>query len=131
MLEETNAIFFLEHLLFNTFSLNTVADKSHPDKGTMDKVKSFLDREFTRDIQLDDLETLTGKSKFSILRQFKKHWKIPPHAYVINKRVLLAKAMLRKGSSVADTAVSCGFFDQSHFVKTFKNFVGVNPVDYK
>ncbi len=131
MLEETNAIFFLEHLLFTTFILNVVADQSPPDKGTMDKVKNFLDKEFTRDIQLDDLETLTCMSKFSILRQFKKYWQLPPHAYVINKRILLAKKMLRKGSNVADTAVECGFFDQSHFVKTFKNFVGINPVDYK
>ena len=131
MRAETKTIFFLEHLLFRTFRLDTLGDTSPPDKRGMEKVKNFLDREFTRDIQLDDLETLTGMSRFSILRQFKKHWQLPPHAYVINKRILLAKQMLRKGSRVADTAVACGFFDQSHFVKTFKNFVGVNPVDYK
>ncbi|WP_363321037.1 AraC family transcriptional regulator [Desulfobacula sp.] len=33
--------------------------------------------------------------------------------------------------TVARTAVTCGFYDQSHFVKTFRQYVGIAPIDYK
>lgn len=30
----------------------------------------------------------------------------------------------------ADVALSCGYFDQSHFIHDFKSFSGINPTDY-
>ncbi|WDP83800.1 MAG: helix-turn-helix transcriptional regulator [Desulfobacter sp.] len=131
MLEETHAIFFLAQILFSVFGLTPGPEPNSPEQKDLDPVKAFLDNHFTRDIQLEDLETLTGMNKFSILRRFKKRWHLPPHAYVINKRILLAKTMLKQSHTVADTAAACGFFDQSHFVKTFKNVVGIRPSAYK
>ncbi len=131
MVEETRVIFFLAHLFFSVFSLEPATDKYLTEPETINRVTEFLDNNFSQEIQLDDLENLTGISKFSLLRRFKKRWHLTPHAYVINKRILMAKKMLKQNYSVADTAAACGFFDQSHFVKTFKNFVGINPAAYK
>jgi len=129
--DETNAILFIARLLFKTFRLMPAKETPPTPKKAMDQIKAYMDNHFTNDIQLTDLENLVEISKFSILRQFKKDFKLTPHAYLINKRINLAKTLLTKGHTVADTAVECGFFDQSHFVKTFKNFVGINPAAYK
>ena len=37
---------------------------------------------------------------------------------------------LKKGESVSDTALSCGFSDYSNFIRTFKSIVGVSPGKY-
>lgn len=129
--DETNAIFFIARLLFSTFRMEPAKDSPPTPKKAMDQIKAYMDNHFTSDIQLTDLENLVEISKFSILRQFKKDFKLTPHAYLINKRINQAKNLLTKGQTVADTAVECGFFDQSHFVKTFKSFVGINPAAYK
>ncbi len=136
LLDETHAIFFLDHIL-NTVFCRDDAPTGHdakkailPAPGRMDKVKRFLDDHFDRDIQLDDLADIAGTSKYAVLRQFKHQWQITPHAYVINRRILAAKTQLKAGHSVADTAAACGFFDQSHFIKTFKNFTGIRPADF-
>ncbi len=114
-----------------TYGLDPAPKAPPIHRKTMERIKTYMDNHFTQDIQLNDLENLVETSKFSILRQFKKRFKLTPHAYLINKRINLAKSLLTKGHTVADTATECGFFDQSHFVKTFKNFVGINPAAYK
>ena len=132
-LDETNAILFINHILSGGFHLNIRPEgmpDSPPPPEKMEQVKRFLDHHFDRDIQLDDLAKIAGASKYAVLRQFKRHWQITPHAYVINRRILAAKPLLKSGHSVADTAVTCGFFDQSHFIKTFKNYTGISPADF-
>ncbi|MBU3953186.1 MAG: helix-turn-helix transcriptional regulator [Proteobacteria bacterium] len=54
-----------------------------------------------------------------------------PHAYLINQRINHAKQLLLEGRTVADSAAACGFFDQSHFVKTFRQYMGIAPINYK
>jgi AraC-like DNA-binding protein len=130
-LDETNAIVFLDFLFTRVFPREDRPDPRPADPtDRMARVKEFLDHHFDRDIQLDELARIAGTSKYALLRQFKQIWQITPHAYVINQRIIAAKAMLKAGHSVADTAAACGFFDQSHFVKTFKNFTGIRPTDY-
>ncbi len=126
---ESNAVLFFARLLFDIFCLAPVKEKKL--KKNILLAKNYLDHNFTQNIQLGDLEKICNQSKFSILRKFSQTYHLTPHAYVLNKRINLAKSILRKNHTVADTAVMCGFFDQSHFVKTFRKYVGVNPVDYK
>ncbi|WP_269750806.1 helix-turn-helix domain-containing protein [Candidatus Burkholderia verschuerenii] len=39
----------------------------------------------------------------------------------------LAKRMLAQGQSIVHTALGLGFYDQSHFSRTFKKFTGTTP----
>ena len=126
---ESRAILFFARLLFDIFKIEPVKEENQPQN--ILPAKNYLDSHFIEDVQLSDLEKVCNQSKFSILRQFNKTYLLTPHAYVVNKRINLAKSLLVKNHTVADTAAFCGFFDQSHFVKTFKKYVGINPVDYK
>ena len=68
-------------------------------------------------------------SAYHFARQFKRATGLPPHQYVILRRVERAKQLLHGGSelSLAEVAAHVGFSDQSQFSYHFKRLVGVTP----
>lgn len=128
---ESAAILFLGHFMFSCFDMNPLTLASAESQTGLEEIKHYMDQNFRDQVQLDDLARISGMTKFSLLRRFKTHYKLSPHAYIINKRINYAKQLLLEGKTVAHTAVTCGFFDQSHFVKTFRHYVGIAPINYK
>jgi AraC family transcriptional regulator len=68
-------------------------------------------------------------SVFHFARQFKESVGMPPHQYVIDRRVQRAELLLRADEdlSLAQVAARAGFTDQSQFSHHFKRIVGVTP----
>lgn len=62
---------------------------------------------------------------------FKKHVGVTVSSYLRIQRIALAKRLLEQGHSVSFVCFECGFSDSSHFIKHFKEFVGVTPHVYK
>jgi|SRR5688572_17903376 AraC-like DNA-binding protein len=80
-----------------------------------------------------DLDTLcarSGLSRFQALRQFKRRYGLPPHAYQLCVRIGFAQRALLSGASAAMVAAEYGFADQSHFSRHFKRIVGLTPAAY-
>jgi AraC-like DNA-binding protein len=127
---ESHAILFLGKILFDTFQTKFPEERieTFPD---LEKAKEYIDSHYTTPIKLDDLVVISGRSKYGLLRKFNAQYRVTPHTYLLNKRINHAKQLIRNGQTIAQTAVDCGFFDQSHFVKTFKQFVGVKPADFR
>jgi AraC-like DNA-binding protein len=79
---------------------------------------------------IDELAELAGMGKYRFARAFKSAFGLSPHAYLLNLRVNEAKSLLRGGKSLVDTALACGFCDQSHFGRVFERTVGLSPAAY-
>jgi Helix-turn-helix domain len=62
--------------------------------------------------------------------QFKRATGLPPHQYVLTRRVERAKQLLQTGSdiSLAEVAAHAGFSDQSQFSHHFKRLVDVTAI---
>ncbi len=127
---ESHAILLLGRVLFETFHMEFTSERIET-LHDLQKVKEYIDANFIDPIKLDDLVSISGRSKYGLLRKFNAQYKATPHNYILNKRINHAKQLIRKGDSIAQIAVDCGFFDQSHFIKTFKKFVGVKPMDFR
>lgn len=82
-------------------------------------------------ISLEDLAKQANMSRFALIRLFKKHFGLAPHAYQINLRMNQARKLLCAGYSLADVAFTLGFCDQSHFHRSFKAYTGVTPKQYQ
>lgn len=72
-----------------------------------------------------------GANPYTLLRHFKAKVGITPHAYRMNCRIELARNYLQQGMEIADTALQCSFFDQSHFHRHFKAMTTVTPREYQ
>ena len=53
-------------------------------------------------------------------------------AYIVAlRRLEKARACLVEGLSGAEVAAACGFADQSHFIRCFKEVMGISPLAYR
>jgi len=107
---------------------------TQPDGGKgplVRRLRDYLDAHVTQDVSLADLALLVQRSRYSVLRSFRNGTGMTPHAYLLNRRVERARRSLASGCSLADTALDCGFFDQSHFTRVFKRFTGLTPGQYR
>ena len=91
---------------------------------------SHLERNYMKNITLDELSELTGLSKYYLLRSFTKQRGISPYRYLETIRIDRAKKLLEKGVLPIEAALQTGFTDQSHFTNFFKKFIGLTPKQY-
>lgn len=80
---------------------------------------------------LDELGELVGMGKYQLIRAMKRATGFSPVAWRHNDRVVAARAMLRDGRSLAETAHALGFTDQSHFHRVFRAYVAASPGAYR
>lgn len=116
--------------LIVTYGKNTVFDCQKIKNPFITESLLYIEQNYHTKIKLDDLATIVKQSKYNFIRQFRKNIGITPFEYVNLQRIKQAKMYLREGSSLVETALSTGFYDQSHFSHYFKNYVGLSPGDY-
>ena len=57
---------------------------------------------------------------------------MPPHAFVVQRRVERATRLLGARSlPIKVIAHECGFSDQSHFCRTFRGVMGLTPKEFQ
>jgi AraC-like DNA-binding protein len=76
---------------------------------------------------LQDLARALNKSRFQLIRSFRREMQITPHAYLIRLRITHAIHLLQRGEAIAQVAAATGFSDQSHLTRHFKRWTGTTP----
>ena len=94
------------------------------------RIKNIISENYSEKNTLEDV-SVDGRSKYSVLRSFRKDFGVTPSIYHILVRIREAKEMLRKERSLIETALDCGFYDQSHFNRTFKKYTGLTPEEFR
>jgi len=99
--------------------------------GDINLLKHMLQEDLHKDLTLNSLAAALHANPYTLLRRFKTETGITPHAYRMNCRINLARKYLSEGKDIADTAIECGFFDQSHLHRHFKAMTTVTPQEYR
>lgn len=97
----------------------------------MARVRDYRHSHFAEDIGLDRLAQLAGCSRAHLIRAFRAAYHITPHAYLTLRRIREAGAMLVRGMPPAEVAFACGFADQAHFTRSFKQRMGITPAQFR
>ena len=95
----------------------------------MAHIEDHLDAGLT----LEQMAAVAHLSAYHFARQFKAATGLPPHQYVILRRVERAKQLLQTGGgfSLAEVAARAGFSDQSQLTHHFKRVVGTTPRQFR
>lgn len=94
------------------------------------RIREYLHTNYEQNVSTNDLAQLAGWSCYHLIRTFRRHTGLPPHAYQNVVRVNEARRLLRGGASIADAAAACGFYDQSHMHHMFRRIAGATPGQY-
>ncbi|GAA1071142.1 helix-turn-helix transcriptional regulator [Nocardiopsis composta] len=93
----------------------------------VDRAREILRERLADPPSLEELAATVGASPFSLLRAFQRDLGLPPHAYLNDVRVQLARRLLADGTPPAETAARLGFADQAHLTRHFKRRTGATP----
>ncbi len=93
----------------------------------VNRLLAYLNQNLTEELSLDALAEKFYVSKYHLSRQFKQFTGLSLYQYIMKKRLIVARDLLRGGSSVMDSCMQCGFNDYSNFLKAFKREFGQTP----
>jgi AraC family transcriptional regulator len=96
-------------------------------------VIAYIEGHLDRALTLERMAAAAHLSPCHFARRFKATTGLPPHQYVIERRVERAQQLLQQGRdlSLAAIATCTGFSDQSLFSHHFKRVVGVTPGQFR
>lgn len=92
--------------------------------------QGLIDDDPTAVVTLSDLARVSGLSRFQVLRAFARATGLTPHAYLVQRRIHLARRLIASGTSLAEAALASGFADQSHMTRVFVRKYGISPGAY-
>lgn len=70
-------------------------------------------------------------SETCLRNKFKKETNMTLQEFITKKKIAESKELLKSNISINEIALKLGFFDASHFSKTFKNSTGITPKQYQ
>jgi AraC family transcriptional regulator len=102
-------------------------------RGRLRAVVEYVEGHLDAGLTLEQMAAVARLSPYHFARQFKAATGLPPHQYVIARRVERAQLLLHGGGdlSLAEVAAAAGFSDQSQFSHHFKRLVGVTPGQFR
>ncbi|MBH1894706.1 AraC family transcriptional regulator [Serratia marcescens] len=97
-----------------------------PPTGIM-RAREWIDDTPASPLTLAELAKEAGLSQYQFLRSFKRLIGLTPHAYLLQRRLLLARQLILAGNALAAVADISGFADQSHMTRMFVRSFGYTP----
>ena len=106
--------------------LNNLYQDKHPT------LEEIVQNNYTFNLTLGDYAKLACKSVPTFQREFKKIFNDSPAKWVMKKRINLAIELLENTKlSISQITLECGFENQTHFSRIFKEKVGTSPLRFR
>lgn len=120
-------------ILYETDKIFSYSDsmqmKGDRKRALSEEVKNYLDKHFTEQITFKDFSDLMGYNEKYITSVFKEQIGVSPSRYVLERRIKLAKKLLKEKPDIILKEVSelVGYSDPLYFSRVFKASVGISP----
>lgn len=96
----------------------------------IEAILDYINSNLGKDLLIDDIASRFFLNKYYLMHLFKEQTGYSIHSYIVQKRLILARSLIKNGYSLSCASVECGFEDYSSFVKAFKKHYGVSPKNY-
>jgi AraC-like DNA-binding protein len=106
-------------------------DKNAGEKSLFYDLERRIRENPEQEITIEELAKEVFMSEYHFIRVFKETVGLTPHRFLMQRRIRKAQRLLENGCPPAAVAFDAGFYDQSHFNKQFKYWLGITPMEYK
>lgn len=111
---------------------NAPGERVFLTKYSLSKINRYISENIDRKINISEIADLIPLSVYHFSRVIKHQTGMSPHQYITEKRIEMAKSMLKDNQKpLTDVALECGFSNQSHFTTAFKNATQITPGLYR
>lgn len=88
----------------------------------------YIEQNLAEPLSLGELAQLAALSEYHFTRMFRSSFGMPPHRYVLQRRLARARHLLQHSTmALGDIAMACGFASASHFSNRFRQAFGGAP----
>jgi transcriptional regulator GlxA family with amidase domain len=95
-------------------------------------VVEIVQNNFTFNLTLPEYANLACMSVATFKREFKRIFRDSPARWMTRKRLELAVGLLENTTlSIGEITFECGFENQTHFSRIFKQKFGVSPLKFR
>jgi AraC-like DNA-binding protein len=115
---------WLEQFLLRHAEDEAVAPQRMP---AVERARAYLQDRPTQSVTLPEVGAIAGVTVSHLVRSFSRAVGLPPRSYHAQVRLARARRLLAEGKSATWVAYECGFADQSHLSRRFKECHGVSP----
>lgn len=92
----------------------------------------FIEMHLADPLSLGQLAAMCALSEYHFARMFRESFGLPPHQYLLARRIGQARHLLRQTAKpLGEIALACGFASASHFSNRFRQAVGATPGEYR
>jgi AraC-like DNA-binding protein len=100
--------------------------------GGLRRVREHVEAHLSERIRLSELAAIAGLSDCHFSRAFKQSVGVPPHRYIMTRRVAAAARLMQDSDRpLIEISHAVGFFDQSHFTRVFVDLMGETPRGFR
>src|SRR3954453_17931525 len=96
------------------------------------RAKDRMDAASEEDWPVERLADVSGVAKAHFARSFKQAFSVPPHRYLLTRRIERAKALLRDTDApIIEIALQTGWNSLGTFGRVFRNVTGESPSELR
>jgi AraC family transcriptional regulator len=108
------------------------ANTFHQPQRWLSQALEVLKSRCFENLTLRDIAATVGVHPVTLAREFRRHYNCTVSEMVRRERIEFAcRELLKPEVQLADVAIAAGFYDQSHFAKSFKRLLGITPTQYR
>jgi AraC family transcriptional regulator len=98
----------------------------------LQQVRELLHEQFMSRLSLEEIADLVGVHPVHLARVFRAHYRCTLSDYIRRLRIeFTCRQLVSSDLPLSQIALTAGFADQAHFSRTFKQFTGLTPTEYK
>lgn len=96
----------------------------------IEKILKYINSNLGEELSIENLAQRFYMSKYYLMHKFKEETGYTLHNYVMQKRLLMSKDLIKRGETITAAYAQCGFNDYSCFFRAFKKMFNKSPREF-
>ncbi len=95
------------------------------------EILEYINNNLHNNLSVGEISKKFYISNYHLMHKFKKETGYTVYNYILQKKLIAAKDLIKCGNPIVKTSLQFGFNDYSSFLRSFKKLFGISPKDFQ